>query len=59
MTIAVMFADVVPILATVIRVAPEHHRFVAFRLGRFVDVYGPGIAFLIPFVDRAVMVDLR
>jgi regulator of protease activity HflC (stomatin/prohibitin superfamily) len=42
-----------------VRSASEHIRLVVFRLGRFVDVRGPGMVILIPFIDRAVEVDLR
>jgi regulator of protease activity HflC (stomatin/prohibitin superfamily) len=37
----------------------EHIRLVVFRLGRFIDVRGPGWVFIIPFIDRTVKVDLR
>jgi regulator of protease activity HflC (stomatin/prohibitin superfamily) len=50
---------VVAILATAIRIVPEYMRLIVFRLGRSVGVKGPGIVFLIPFVDRARRVDLR
>ena len=46
-------------MAAAMRIAPEHQRFAVFRLGRFLGVYGPGLCFIIPFVDRAVPVDLR
>jgi len=42
-----------------IRVVREYERLVVFRLGRVIDVKGPGIIFLIPFIDRPVKVDLR
>jgi regulator of protease activity HflC (stomatin/prohibitin superfamily) len=47
------------LLASAIRVVPEYQRLVVFRLGRSVGAKGPGIVFLIPFVDRGVKVDLR
>lgn len=47
------------ILATAIRIIPEYARVVIFRLGRFVGVVGPGLVFVLPFVDRAIQVDLR
>jgi regulator of protease activity HflC (stomatin/prohibitin superfamily) len=46
-------------LAQAIRVVPEYERQVVFRLGRIAGARGPGIVILIPFVDRAVKVDLR
>jgi regulator of protease activity HflC (stomatin/prohibitin superfamily) len=42
-----------------IRIVPEYVRGVVFRQGRFVGIYGPGIFITLPFIDRAVMVDLR
>lgn len=50
---------VLALLATAIRVVPEYQRLVVFRLGRCIGEKGPGIVFLIPFVDRATKVDLR
>ncbi len=46
-------------LWTAIKIVPEYQRLVVFRLGRCVGARGPGIVFLIPFVDRAIRVDLR
>jgi regulator of protease activity HflC (stomatin/prohibitin superfamily) len=46
-------------LASAIRIVPEYRRLVVFRLGRCVGAKGPGIIFLVPVVDRAVMTDLR
>ncbi len=42
-----------------IRVVREYQRDVIFRLGRSIGTKGPGIIFLIPVVDRPVLVDLR
>ena len=42
-----------------IRILREYERGVVFRLGRLLDPKGPGVAFLIPIVDRIVRVDLR
>jgi regulator of protease activity HflC (stomatin/prohibitin superfamily) len=42
-----------------IRVIREYQRIVLFRFGRVVGTRGPGIVFLVPFVDRPVIVDLR
>jgi regulator of protease activity HflC (stomatin/prohibitin superfamily) len=46
-------------LANAIRIVPEYQRLVVFRLGRCVGEKGPGLILLIPFIDRAVKVDLR
>ena len=48
------------ILATMaIKIVTEYERGVIFRLGRLIGAKGPGLFFIIPFVDRMVKVDLR
>lgn len=48
------------ILSMAIKVVREYQRLVVFRLGRALPQdKGPGIVFLIPFIDRPVWVDLR
>lgn len=46
-------------LVNAIRVVSEYQRLVVFRLGRCIGSRGPGLVLLIPFIDRAVKVDLR
>jgi len=41
------------------RVLAEYERGVIFRLGRLIQVKGPGLIFMIPFVDRLTKVSLR
>jgi len=46
---------VVVFLTNIIRIVPEYQRLVVFRLGRVLDKpKGPGIVFLLPFIDRPV-----
>src|SRR6266480_5052831 len=42
-----------------VKIVQEYERGVIFRLGRLVGARGPGLFFIIPFVDRMVKVDLR
>jgi regulator of protease activity HflC (stomatin/prohibitin superfamily) len=43
-----------------LRIANEYERGVVFRLGRLIQLKGPGLFFIIPFgVDRVVKIDLR
>jgi regulator of protease activity HflC (stomatin/prohibitin superfamily) len=42
-----------------IRMAQEYQRAVIFLLGRVVGSRGPGLFFKMPFIERAVFVDLR
>jgi regulator of protease activity HflC (stomatin/prohibitin superfamily) len=50
---------VITLLAMSIRVIREYERAVVFRLGRLLGIKGPGLFFLIPFIDSMVKVDLR
>lgn len=47
------------ILVSSIRIVQEYERGVIFRLGRLVGPKGPGLFFIIPFIDRMIKVDLR
>jgi len=47
------------ILSQVIKIMSEYERGVIFRLGRLIACKGPGIIFIIPFVDRLMKVSLR
>src|SRR3982075_1743115 len=43
-----------------LRIANEYERGVVFRLGRLIQLKGPGLFFIIPFgIDRLVKIDLR
>ena len=47
------------ILAQAVKIVREYERVVVFRLGRFSGVKGPGIFFIIPVIDRVMLLDLR
>jgi len=47
------------LIASGVRILREYERGVIFRLGRLIAQKGPGLIFLIPFVDRMVRIDLR
>jgi regulator of protease activity HflC (stomatin/prohibitin superfamily) len=49
----------VVVAAASVRVLREYERGVVFRLGRVTAQRGPGLTFLLPFVDRMVRVSLR
>ena len=55
--IAVLVAFV--ILYQAVKIVREYERVVIFRLGRFSGVKGPGIFFIIPIIDRVILLDLR
>ena len=57
--IALLFLLTVIVLVMAVRIVPEYRRLVVFRLGRCIGPKGPGLIFLIPFVDKGRVVDLR
>ena len=57
--LVVVVVLVVVIAFSAIKVVREYARLVVFRLGRVIATKGPGLVLLIPFVDKAVSVDLR
>ena len=64
MTTAIIGAAVGIVLLLVVaflsvRIVREYQRNVVFRFGRCIGTKGPGIIFLIPIIDRPVLVDLR
>lgn len=46
-------------LANAIKIVNEYERGVIFRLGRLMGARGPGLFFIIPFVEKMVKVSLR
>ncbi len=58
---AILFVSVIIIifLAMSIKIVREYERAVIFRLGRLLGAKGPGLFFVIPFVDNFIKVDLR
>lgn len=46
-------------LSSAIKVLREYERGVVFRLGRLINVKGPGLILLIPVIDKMVKVSLR
>jgi regulator of protease activity HflC (stomatin/prohibitin superfamily) len=57
--IGIIVLAVIILLSMAIKVVKEWERGVILRLGRLVGAKGPGIFFIIPFVDRMIKVDLR
>src|SRR4030088_3598410 len=51
---------VVVVALSSIRIAKEYERGVVFRLGRLIDLKGPGLFLIFPLgVDRLTKIDLR
>ncbi len=47
------------LLFSAVKVVQEYERGVIFRLGRFTGAKGPGLFFIIPFIDKMQKIDLR
>jgi regulator of protease activity HflC (stomatin/prohibitin superfamily) len=58
-TIVIIIVAILFILSLAVKIVSEYERGVIFRLGRLIGAKGPGLFFIIPFVDRMVKVDLR
>lgn len=54
-----LFFIIAVIMLSGLRIAQEYERSVVFRLGRFVGIRGPGIYWLIPFLEWQSRVDIR
>ncbi len=57
--IGIIVLVVLIIIPMSVKIAAEYERGVVFRLGRLVGARGPGLFFIIPFIDRWMKVDLR
>ena len=57
--IGIIVLAAIILLSMAIKIVKEWERGVILRLGRLVGAKGPGIFFIIPFVDRMIKVDLR
>jgi regulator of protease activity HflC (stomatin/prohibitin superfamily) len=57
--LAVILVVALTAVASAIRVLREYERGIVFRLGRLMEVRGPGLQLLIPSLDRMVRVSLR
>ncbi len=57
--IVIVILAIVSLLRTSIRAVKEYDRLVIFFIGRYRAVRGPGLTFVIPFVESATNVDMR
>ena len=47
------------VISSAVRIVQQYEQGVVFRLGRYVGLKGPGLRFIIPFIDRMQLVDTR
>lgn len=58
-SVIILAVIVFSLISSAVKILPEYERAVLFRLGRLINVRGPGIIFIIPFIDRIIRVSLR
>ncbi|MDD1752362.1 MAG: slipin family protein [Methanotrichaceae archaeon] len=59
LSLLIALVVVIIILSQAIKIVREYERVVIFRLGRLSGAKGPGIIFIIPIIDRVILMDLR
>lgn len=59
MTLIPYIGAIAFLLLSGFRIAQEYQRSVIFRLGRFQGIKGPGLYWIIPFIERQQKVDIR
>jgi regulator of protease activity HflC (stomatin/prohibitin superfamily) len=55
----IVLAFLATLISAAVKILPEWERGAVLRLGRLRGVRGPGLFFIIPFIDRLYKVDLR
>ena len=59
-SLVIVIVLILLVLSTAIKIVKEYERLVVFRLGKVrAKPKGPGLVFIIPFIDRPIKVDLR
>lgn len=56
---SVVFLIIFVVVLLSVKITRQYERAVIFRFGRLAGIKGPGIFFIIPFIDQLVRVDLR
>jgi len=59
MLLYIVVTVVVVLLLMGLSIAQEYERAIVFRLGRYVGQRGPGLYWIIPFIERRITVDMR
>jgi regulator of protease activity HflC (stomatin/prohibitin superfamily) len=57
--IIVLLIIILAFMAYSIKIIREYERIVMFTLGRLVGAKGPGVVFVVPFINRVLKIDLR
>ena len=55
----IVFAIIALPFVLAFKQVPDHQRYIVERMGRYLRVCGPGKHYLMPFIDRAIVIDLE
>ena len=55
----IVFAIMVIPFMLAFKQVPDHQRLIVERMGRYLRVCGPGKHYIMPFIDRAIVIDLE
>ncbi|MDD4335266.1 MAG: slipin family protein [Desulfotomaculaceae bacterium] len=58
-SVIILVVLIFSVITSAVKILPEYERAVLFRLGRLINVRGPGLILIIPIVDRIIRVSLR
>ena len=58
-TVIFIFIGIAVLAISGLRIAQEYERALVFRLGWFVGIRGPGLFWIIPLIERQLIVDIR
>jgi len=60
MAALIVIAIVIVVLLTGFRIAQQYQRALVFRFGRYIDIRGPGLFWIVPLgIEKAIKVDMR
>ncbi|MCE7733953.1 MAG: hypothetical protein GPJ54_03685 [Candidatus Heimdallarchaeota archaeon] len=57
LTMLIIPAAIMGFLLSGLKKVNEHERAQIYRLGRYAGIKGPGLFWIVPFIDKAIIVD--
>lgn len=57
--VLIIIIIIIVLILLSLRIAQEYQRAIVFRLGRFTTIKGPGLYYIIPFIERRQTIDIR
>ena len=57
--ITIFIIIILAFVASIVKIVREYERIVLFTLGRLIGAKGPGVVFVLPFINRVFKIDFR